>query len=184
PTVTLHQVHEVLAQRAHFPVTAVGLETEHREVGVPVIKFIKAAAGHDVRKGQGEPAREPPLSIRGARQNGPKGADVIAERGADGGLKIALGPLRELEFFLNEAAQVKALVTSLDLIAVHDVRGRAPRDGVDKGLAVRKQLPRLDLDKKLTVELGRAPRVLRGGGRRAVVTPIAIAALGTSLEAL
>src|SRR5690606_8874286 len=93
-------------------------------------------------------------------------------------------PLRELEFFLNEAAQVKALVTSLDLIAVHDVRGRAPRDGVDKGLAVRKQLPRLDLDKKLTVELGRAPRVLRGGGRRAVVTPIAIAALGTSLEAL
>src|SRR5690606_848008 len=116
------------------------------------------------------------------RQDRPQSADVVSERDAWGCLKIAVGALRELEFFLNEATQVECSLASFDLIAIHDARGSSPGDRVSERLAVREQLSHLDLDEEVAVELRGAPVAL--GLREGRALGALVSALGTILNAL
>ncbi|XQU71595.1 hypothetical protein OJJOAM_004384 [Cupriavidus sp. H18C1] len=46
--VTVEQIGEVVRHRPHQIVAAAGLESQHREIGIPVVQLAEASAGHDI----------------------------------------------------------------------------------------------------------------------------------------
>lgn len=161
--VGVDQVGEVVQHLAAERGLAALHQTEHGEVGIPVIHLAEAPARHHVRMRQRQQAAVWRHVGLAAHQLGPQLVDVFTQRGvlAD---RVGLHRRRLFEIGIHELAQVKAGVIVLRQIVGVDQRRVAQRQEVDEVLLVVEQLAALH-----RLEQFRVGQVGRGRcGRRCV----------------
>ena len=165
-TVTVDQEREVLAHRADQIVPAAGLQTEHREIRIPVVHLAKASAGYHIALGQRQATGILDLHGRIAREDGPEPIDVLDDGLALDALIVRRFHLRRVELTRHERFEVEVGTGLFTLVFAYDLFRVAPGDGIDEGLAVGEDALHLNIAEELAIGLGRSRRHRRSRRRR------------------
>ena len=162
---------EVVEHGNRQVVAAALLQAEHREIRVPVVDLVEAAARHDVAMRQREPRRVRPLILGLALQHFPQRIDVLAHVLTRHGVIFGAGRRRRREMRRDELAQIEVRPAArLAIFGEHLLR-RADGQCVDEALAVRVDVLELHVLEQLAVDLRRCfdigrVRDLRQGKRQ------------------
>ena len=111
-------------------------ESEHREVGIPVIHLAKTPTGNHVRPRKGQQGRIGWRNHCAARQLLPQGIDVPADRNVLGDGRRRGGGLRQQEMRLDELPELLRRARPLRVVEGQNVLGRRLRNRVGELLAV------------------------------------------------
>ena len=143
-TVPVDQRRYVLQHVERERMVPVLLQSQHDEVGVPIVDSAEPAARDDVRPGQGQKRRVGPDFVGLALQHLPHVADVVANAPiwtafVDLEMFPRRGKVKGDEGFQVESGQLFLL-----LVVRHDLRGRLIGNRVGEGLLIREQTAHLD----------------------------------------
>ena len=165
-TVPVDQEREVLAHRADQIVPAAGLQTEHREIRIPVVHLAKASAGHDIALRQRQAAGILDLNGWIAREDGPEPIDVLDDGLALDALIVRRFHLRRVELARHERFEVEVGAGLFTFVFAYDLPRIAPGDSIDEGLAVGEDALHLNIAEEFAIGLGRSRWHRRSWRRR------------------
>ncbi len=133
------QVREVIEHAANEVDASALDESEHREIGIPVVHLAESAAGHHERVREGNQGRSPGLTVGVPRQHRPERTDVLFHRPGRIRPEIVADGGRQREVALHERGETETRRVLCGPVGGHYRRGRTERLRVHEGLRVGEQ---------------------------------------------